>query len=677
MLGLVVVLIVGLVLPVCGSVILTSAAPDLEWSHIPFHSVAEAAGGIIALVMAALMAYRSRGRLRESEDRWIAAALAGMGVLDIAHAAVDPGPLFVWFHSSATLVGGVVFAGVWLPMSGKQGRHLALWVFGLASAFVTASLYAPSMVPTMAVGGEFTPLARALNGVGGVGFYAAAVYFALRFRSTKAWDELFFATHCTLFGSAGVLFEMSTLWDGPWWWWHLLRLAAYAVAIGYLGTEMVRWDSRLTELNDELDFANQTLEERVRLRTSELDQANSLLKAEMGSRQRLEEERWMTRLRQSQKLESLGVLAGGIAHDFNNLLAGVVGNVDLVLNETTEPSVRHAAKRIERAGQRAANLTRQLLAYSGKGQFVVDTLELNEELREMTELLTTSTTPRHTLEWRLTDEPLHVEVDRTQLQQVVMNLLTNAADAIDGPTGTITLRTGALTADASYFSTAAVGNDLGSGEYVFVEVQDNGNGMDLLTQDRMFDPFFTTKESGRGLGLSATLGIVRGHNGALRVASAPGRGTRMRLILPAVDAPPISSPEAPRIAWEGQGLILVIDDEPELRELLSEALPMLGFDVITAEDGATGLQRFQEHIDNVQAVILDLTMPGMTGEDVYAELRKLHANPRVLFSSGYSEFSTKVRFGDESTVGFLQKPYRLTTLREKLEELFAEDTPIE
>jgi len=677
MLGLAVVLVVGLVLPVCGSVILASAAPDLQWSHIPFHSVAEASGGIIALVMAALMAYRSRGRLRESEDRWIAAALAGMGVLDIAHAAVDPGPLFVWFHSAATLVGGVLFSGVWLPLSGKQGRHLAVWVFAIAAAFAGASMYATSWVPTMAVGGEFTPFARALNGVGGVGFYAAAVYFALLFRSTKAWDELFFAAHCTLFGSAGVLFEMSTLWDGPWWWWHLLRLAAYAVALGYLGTEMVRWDSRLTELNDELDNANQTLEERVRLRTAELDQANALLKAEMSSRQRLEEERWMTRLRQSQKLESLGVLAGGIAHDFNNLLAGVVGNVDLVLRKTTEPGVQEAAKRIERAGQRAANLTRQLLAYSGKGQFLVETVELNEELRDMTELLATPTAHRHTLEWRLADEPLHVEVDRTQLQQVVMNLLTNAADAIDGPTGTITLRTGALNADASYFSTAAVGNDLGSGEYVFIEVQDNGTGMDLLTQDRMFDPFFTTKASGRGLGLSATLGIVRGHNGALRVASAPGRGTRMRLILPAIDAPPLISTEAPNIAWEGQGLILVIDDEPEILELLSEALPMLGFDVITAEDGATGLQRFQEHSDSIRAVILDLTMPSMPGEDVFAQLSRLHPNPRVLFSSGYSESSTKVGFTDNSAVGFLQKPYRLATLREKLEELLAEDAPVD
>lgn len=666
--GIGAILVVGLVLPLTGSVVLSGMGRSGYWEHPPFHSVVEALGGFIALLLAGLLAQRAHIRQAVGEEVWIAAALTAMGVLDIAHAAGPVGGPFVWYHSVATLLGGLLFSCVWLPVE-PRARWLPIAVATASVALVAGPLLFDTGLPVMLREGRFTPTARALNTVGGIGFYAASLYFCRSYWTTRTWDSLLFAAHCMLFGSAGILFEGSELWDGPWWWWHGARLAAYFVALGYIAYDGLRRERLLVRLNTELDTANQTLESSVEVRTAELGHAHTRLLDEMASRQRLEEERWTARLRQTQKLESLGLLAGGIAHDFNNLLAGMVGNADLVLQRSTDDGVKRAAERILRAGTRASNLTRELLAYSGRGSFAIETLDLNAEIRDMAELLSASLSKRASLAWALSSGPLQVEADRAQLQQVVMNLLTNAADAIGEGDGTITLTSGVVDADGAYLAGSSVGSGLEPGRYAFLEVSDTGCGMDLATQDRMFDPFFTTKEVGRGLGLSAILGIVRGHHGALRVDSAPGQGTRIRLLLPPAAAPSETDEEGTPDERRGAGLILVIDDEEEIRELLGSALPTLGFRALLAEDGATGVRLFAEHVDAIRGVVLDLTMPGMSGEDVFEALCRIQPQVRVLVSSGYSEQTFADRFGGLRQVAFLPKPYRLSTLQEQLRSL--------
>ena len=649
------VLVAGVGLPVVGSLLVASLAPEWRWDHEPLHAVIEGFGGFIALAVAGLLVNRLRIRGGHSTDAWVAAALAAMGFLDVAHAAVRVGEHFVWFHSLATLTGGVLFA---LVAAGRTSRGVAHMGLAVGATAVVASLVLP--LPAMVVQGEFTAVAKGLNIVGGLGFYVASVVFMRRFRNRGDLDELFFSGHCALFGSAGLLFEWSTLWDGAWWWWHGLRLAAYGVVVAYVASDASRAEQRVLELNDELDRRNEELEDRIA--------------AEMERRRLLEEQRWMARLEHTQKLESMGVLAGGIAHDFNNLLVGMLGNAQLALRAVPSGPAKQPILRIEGAARRAADLTRQMLAFSGKGHFVTEPIDLNVEVEEMSQLLTAGTNKKASIRWLLQKEPLVVEADRSQLQQVVMNLITNASDALEDQPGLITLRTGQMMADADYLQAMDVGGDIAAGGFAYLEVSDTGCGMNEATRARMFDPFYTTKSQGRGLGMAATLGIVRGHHGAISVYSEPGQGTTIKLLLPILEGQGLEDPEPsmPPVRHGRGELILVVDDEEAVREFLDAALPHMGYRALLASDGHEALSLYRARKDELCGVILDVTMPNMSGEEVFTELTRISPDVRVLVSSGFSAADIKGRFPGKGMRGFIQKPYRLSELGEKL-RVFSEE----
>lgn len=382
---------------------------------------------------------------------------------------------------------------------------------------------------------------------------------------------------------------------------------------------------------------------------------------DLSDRQRLQ-----TQMQQAQKLESLGVLAGGIAHDFNNLLAAVLGNASLVrMQLPTESPLQAHVRTIETAAVRAAELTRQMLAYSGRGKFMVQQLGLSNLVDEMATLLASVISKKATLKFHFADQLPLVEGDATQLRQVVMNLITNASDAIGDRPGTITVSTGVMFADEPYLLSMPFNDGLAGGKYVYLEVADTGIGMDAETQGRIFDPFYTTKFTGRGLGLAATLGIVRGHRGAIKVASTPGEGSIFRLLLPAAEATnlapelaPVQS--APLNGWRGHGTVLVVDDEPSVRLTAARALETAGFSVLTAADGSDALEVFRRNADDIVLVLLDMMMPNLNGEETFVELRKIRSDVRVILSSGYDrrEASRAVK----GLAGFLQKPYRHTEL---------------
>jgi two-component system, cell cycle sensor histidine kinase and response regulator CckA len=394
------------------------------------------------------------------------------------------------------------------------------------------------------------------------------------------------------------------------------------------------------------------------------------LAVDISERKRREAERRLLeeQMRETQKLESLGLLAGGIAHDFNNLLVGILGNVDLALRGAAQnPTERLQLERAKTAALRASELTAQLLAYSGKRAFSVRTVDLNALTEEMADLLSVTVPKGVLFEVRLGKVLPMVEGDAVQLRQVVMNLVTNAADAVGEAAprggGRITLRTSIVGADVIGQAAA----ERPATDYVRLEVSDNGVGMAEGVQKRMFDPFFTTKAKGRGLGLAAVVGIVRSHGGILRVESAPGRGTTVVVFLPmshdqAEEAPPAPAEEE----WRPSGTVLVADDEARVRQVLVMMLTDLGLDVLEASDTASCLETYRAHADAVNAIIVDLTMPGGGGREVVRALRAEGHQIPIVVSSGYSEDVIQAELRRDAHLRFLEKPFELTTFIDTL-----------
>ncbi|MDH3271825.1 MAG: response regulator [Gemmatimonadota bacterium] len=424
--------------------------------------------------------------------------------------------------------------------------------------------------------------------------------------------------------------------------------------------------------------AKALLEARVAERTAKLVETNHALREEIAERRQAEARRLRleTKLLQSQKLESLGVLAGGIAHDFNNLLMAILGNAALARQTMpVEGTLQQHLREIEAATLRASGLTNQLLAYSGKGRFVIERIDVSEATRSMADLLEVSVSKKTKLVYELASDLPLVEADATQVSQVVMNLITNASEALGSDGGTITLRTGVIDVDAEYLGECVLGEEVEEGPFVVVEVSDNGIGMDAETVQKIFDPFFTTKFTGRGLGLAAVLGIVKGHRGAVRVASAPDKGTRFTLLLPAVGMGEGRS----RSTDEGDSLdhsdvVLVVDDDPAVRRVIRAVVERAGYRVIVAEDGRDGLAVFRRHIDEIVCVVLDMTMPVMDGHQAFEQIRTLSVSVPVVLMSGYTPEEAARGFDDRTALAFIQKPFMPADLLERIES-FVEGRP--
>jgi CheY-like chemotaxis protein len=285
-------------------------------------------------------------------------------------------------------------------------------------------------------------------------------------------------------------------------------------------------------------------------------------------------------------------------------------------------------------------------------------------VRDTSELIRASIRKGADLRFVFAPDTAPIEADVSQLRQVVMNLITNASDALAGNDGVISLTTGSL--DIAESAPGAMGEELTPGRYTFIEVRDTGRGMDQATQARMFEPFFSSKATGRGLGLSGVLGIVRGHGGSIRVSSDPGSGTTITVLLPASDQTPSADPPtgAAAAGWSGKGTILIVDDEETVRRVARRALRKAGFEVLTAEDGAQGVEVFQRHREAIVGVLLDMTMPVMGGAEAFRKLRELDPTVRVVLSTGYDKEEAIRQFRGEGPFGFLQKPYRPRDLRE-------------
>mgnify|MGYP001496437662 CR=1 FL=1 len=401
-------------------------------------------------------------------------------------------------------------------------------------------------------------------------------------------------------------------------------------------------------------------------------EVNFAFTRDITERKRAQEERLKLeqQLLHAQKLESLGVLAGGIAHDFNNILTSIIGNADLALMRINpeSPAVDNLHS-IEKASARAADLARQMLAYSGKGKFVISNHDINDLLQEMLHILQVSISKKAVLRLNLTRPLPAVEADATQIRQVIMNLVINASEAIGDKSGVIAITTGCMDCDKSYLKDVWLDENITDGLYLFIEITDTGCGMSKETLAKLFDPFFTTKFTGRGLGMAAVLGIVRGHKGAVKVYSEPGKGSSFKILLPASGKPAeIFNHDTCNDSWKGSGTVLLVDDEETVRGIGSEMLKDMGFDVVTANDGREAIDIYRSRSD-LSFVILDLTMPHMDGEQCFRELRVLNPEVQVIMSSGFSELEVTQKFVGKGLAGFIQKPYKLSELREGISAL--------
>ncbi|MGB3049624.1 MAG: response regulator [Polyangiales bacterium] len=386
-----------------------------------------------------------------------------------------------------------------------------------------------------------------------------------------------------------------------------------------------------------------------------------------------EQQRLEAQMQRTQKLESLGVLAGGIAHDFNNLLVSIVGNADLALMLASAGSpLQKALIKIKMAGGRASELTQQLLAYSGKTEVQIEAIDLNALVTELTNLLEISVSDYVSLDMVLSVDLPVVRGDLAQITQVLMNLITNAAEAIGEHSGKIMIATGTVVLSGEDCAQRRPSSDVSEGNYVFIDVVDTGSGMDASTCERIFEPFFTTKSTGRGLGLAAVAGIIRSHHGAIEVDSELDAGTAFRILLPAAPGPPLEEPKPNTDSLDAEvhleGTILVVDDEEEVLSVLSDMLETFGLEVETAGDGVEAIDIFRRSPDSFSAVILDMAMPRMGGAETLQALRAIRPDIPVIICTGYNEDPS---FQATGTSAFLQKPFKLATLMTKLEEVLS------
>ncbi|MFA7406019.1 MAG: cache domain-containing protein [Pelobacteraceae bacterium] len=399
---------------------------------------------------------------------------------------------------------------------------------------------------------------------------------------------------------------------------------------------------------------------------------------DISDERRLEEER-LNLERQflhAQKLESLGIMAGGIAHDFNNLLTVIIGNLELSGMQLDKTST--VATRIEQAMQaslRAADLTRQLLAYSGKGVFELKQLDLNQMIKENCDLFRTTVPKTITMTTEMPTALPPVLGDSGQLQQVIMNLITNAAEAIGCEPGSIVISTGVEECDKKQLAHSRLEKKAQPGRYVYISVTDSGCGMNEEMQQRIFEPFYTTKFTGRGLGMASVMGIIKSHNGAILLRSEPGCGTSFKVLLPIftgqhdIAPPDLAGTALPKPRRESAETVLVADDEELVREVCEEYLKDMGLRTLSAANGKEAVDLFRQYRNDISFIILDLTMPYMDGVATLHELRQIQPGVKVIISSGHSWETTAKIFIRDKPDGFIQKPFQMLELQEKIDKI--------
>lgn len=445
-------------------------------------------------------------------------------------------------------------------------------------------------------------------------------------------------------------------------------LNVYLAVAGLVGTTFSRLKSE-----QELRGHRLHLEQLVKERTAELTIANGKLQQEIIEHQRVQAEKMEMehQLQEARKLESLGVLAGGIAHDFNNILQIISGNCALIQMESTATGIFTDA--IFKAVEHAADLCRQMLAYAGKTpatQTKVNVRMLVDEILKMLKM--TINQNAEIICNSLTELPL-VMGDVSQLRQIVMNLIINAAEALEGAQGEIRVILDKTEVISGKSDKDYLGKPITPGLYIRLKVTDTGCGMSEETRQRIFEPFFTTKFTGRGLGMSAVLGIIMAHKGALQLNSQLGHGSTFTVYLPAQASEPrgdatIMQLDTP-LSWQGSGTVLLVEDEDQIRLLVSKFIIKMGFSVIEASNGKEALDLYMKNAEEITVVLTDMGMPVMDGYTMFREFKKINHRLPIIISSGFGDAEVTSRVSRAEIAGLVSKPYHYAQLQEVLKSV--------
>ncbi len=375
-----------------------------------------------------------------------------------------------------------------------------------------------------------------------------------------------------------------------------------------------------------------------------------------------------------QKLESLGVLSGGIAHDFNNLLTAILGYSELTISEIQQNDCKNIIKNINEiksASLKAADFVKQILIYSGKSKAITKPLNMSQLIKDMGKLLEVAISKKTNLIYEINDKDIYIEGDSSQLSQIFMNLIVNASESLNNKEGFVKIKTDLVYLKKDFLKNTNINYSNKEGEYILIEITDNGCGIEKDKLSKIFEPFYTTKFTGRGLGLSAVVGIVKNHNGIIKVESELNKGTTFKIYFPVSKNIVTSENVTEKQSFKGKGLILLIDDEEIIRKSGKQILEHINFEVITASNGLEGIELFKKFKNEIECVILDLIMPNMDGKEVFEHLIKIDENVNVILCSGYSESDIEKYFENKKISGILEKPYKINQLKEILSKTIA------
>jgi signal transduction histidine kinase len=434
-------------------------------------------------------------------------------------------------------------------------------------------------------------------------------------------------------------------------------------------TDDERFRRQVASMEKELMLAavrQHELRESVEKLKAELEAKNARLVREIAGRKRAEKEAL-----RMQKLDSLRILAGGIAHDLNNIMVAVEANAGLALKAVGSDSpASDYLIGIEKASEKVVAFSKQIRSFTGKAETEKEPVQLNEVIKDTVALLLASISNKADLECSLPDDLPIIIANPQNMQQVVMNLIINASDALGKDHGTIKVSTGKICADRGYLDSLNP-TGLPEGDYIYFEVSDTGCGMSLETRRRIFEPFYTTKFTGRGLGLSAVLRIVSVHGGAIGLESKEGQGTTFRVLLP-LPAKPVEVAATKPVSedvWRGKGTILLVDDDKDILLMAKMVLETAGYNVLAAEDGPRAIEIFREKANSISAVITDQIMPLVRGDEVAKEVRKMRGDINILLLSGFNEIDLTDISGGPGNTAFLEKPYKVTRLLEAVQDI--------